>query len=189
MDFRRRRDRNDPSGHVDGAPARESAAFDVTAAFDAHASSMLGFAVNVLRDRALAEDCVQETFLRAWRARADYDESRGGLRTWLFAIERNVIIDVQRSIGRMPSVVTFRVDDDARVGRDSSADTVERLRVVEALALLSAEHRQVIVAVHLTGGTYAELAESTGVRAATLRTRAFYAMRQLRTHFESQENQ
>ena len=149
---------------------------------------MLGFAINVLRDRSLAEDCVQEAFLRAWRARAAYDATRGGLRTWLFAIERNVITDVRRSIGRMPFVVTSRVEDDALLDRDSSADAVERMRVVEALALLTPEHRQVVVAVHIAGGTYAELAASTGVPAATLRTRAFYAMRLLRTHFESQED-
>ncbi len=68
--------------------------FDVAAAYDEHASAMLGFAVNALRDRTLAEDCVQETFLRAWRARARFEPRRGSLRTWLFAIERNVIVDV-----------------------------------------------------------------------------------------------
>lgn len=162
--------------------------FDMEAAFDEHAPSMLGFAINVLRDRILAEDCVQETFLRAWRARYDFDGSKGALRTWLFAIERNVITDVRRSMGRMPSIASNVIDDDIADAADSAADTVERMRVTEALARLSPEHRQVVTAVLLVGNSYAELAESTGVAAATLRTRAYYALRILRTHFEEQED-
>ncbi|MGC5225504.1 RNA polymerase sigma factor, partial [Micromonospora sp. DT81.3] len=60
------------SERIDGAdmPDRDvgvtgSGGFDAARAFDAHGSALLGFAVNALRDRPLAEDCVQETFLRA----------------------------------------------------------------------------------------------------------------------------
>ena len=163
--------------------------FDVAAAYDEHASAMLGFAVNALRDRTLAEDCVQETFLRAWRARSRFEPRRGSLRTWLFAIERNVIVDVQRSLTRMPVPASDRIEDIDRgsVTRDTSPDVDERLRIIAALALLSPEHRQVVVAVHLAGSTYAELSESTGVAVRTLRTRAFYALRALRDHLDAKE--
>ncbi|MFI8566679.1 RNA polymerase sigma factor [Rhodococcus sp. NPDC078407] len=165
--------------------------FDVAAAYDEHASAMLGFAVNALRDRTLAEDCVQETFFRAWRARSRFEPNRGSLRTWLFAIERNVIIDVQRSLTRMPMPASDRIEDidrePAGVTRDTSPDVDERLRIIAALALLSPDHRQVVVAVHLAGTTYAELSESTGVAVRTLRTRAFYALRALRDHLDGQE--
>ncbi|OZE15609.1 RNA polymerase [Rhodococcus sp. 05-2255-3B1] len=165
--------------------------FDVAAAYDEHASAMLGFAVNALRDRTLAEDCVQETFFRAWRARSRFEPSRGSLRTWLFAIERNVIVDVQRSLTRMPMPASDRIEDIDRgsggVTRDTSPDVDERLRIIAALALLSPEHREVVVAVHLGGSTYAELSESTGVAVRTLRTRTFYALRALRDHLDGQE--
>ncbi|MBY4129395.1 sigma-70 family RNA polymerase sigma factor [Rhodococcus fascians] len=165
--------------------------FDLAAAYDEHASAMLGFAMNALRDRTLAEDCVQETFLRAWRARSRFEPERGSLRTWLFAIERNVIVDVHRSLTRMPISATEQSDRNDRqsvaISRDTSPDVDERLRIVAALALLSPDHRQVVVAVHLAGTTYAELSESTGVAVRTLRTRAFYALRALRHHLEGRE--
>lgn len=162
--------------------------FDIAAAYDDHASVMLGFAVNALGERSLAEDCVQETFLRAWRARSKFDAERGGLRTWLFAIERNVIVDLQRSRARMPAIATHTIADDAAVSGDSTAATDDRLRIIGALAVLTAEHRQVILAVHVAGSTYAELSETTGVPVRTLRTRAFYALRALRTHIDGQED-
>ncbi|MGB2720558.1 MAG: sigma-70 family RNA polymerase sigma factor [Rhodococcus sp. (in: high G+C Gram-positive bacteria)] len=165
--------------------------FDVAAAYDDHASVMLGFAVNALGDRALAEDCVQETFLRAWRARSQFEPGLGSLRTWLFAIERNVIVDLRRSLTRIPVSASERIDDIDRlsgaISRDTSPDVDERLRIIAALSLLSPDHRQVVVAVHLAGTTYAELSESTGVAVRTLRTRAFYALRALRDHLDGQE--
>ncbi|MGV8875856.1 MAG: sigma-70 family RNA polymerase sigma factor [Rhodococcus sp. (in: high G+C Gram-positive bacteria)] len=165
--------------------------FDVAAAYDEHASAMLGFAVNALRDRTLAEDCVQETFLRAWRARSRFETSRGSLRTWLFAIERNVIVDVQRSRTRMPVPASDRIEDTDRlsgaISRDTSPDVDERLRIIGALSMLSPDHRQVVVAIHLAGSTYAELSASTGVAVRTLRTRAFYALRALRDHLDGKD--
>jgi RNA polymerase sigma-70 factor, ECF subfamily len=156
--------------------------FDLTAAFDEHAGALLGFAVNTLGERQLAEDCVQETFLRAWRARATFDPEQASLRTWLFAIERNILKDALRTRSRTPTLAgEEQLDDIAATGQ---TDPVERMRIVEAMALLSDAHREVVVAVHVRGHTYAEVAESTGVPAATLRTRAFHALRALRKRLD-----
>jgi len=168
-----------PDGPPDPAPPP---GLDVPAAFDAHGSALLGFAVNALRDRALAEDCVQETFLRAWRARATFDAERGSERTWLFAIQRHVVLDALRSRQRGPRLVEH---DDALEGVEADvADPLERLHLAEGLARLSDEHRAAVVAVHLRGLSYQEHAEATGVPVATLRTRVFYGLRALRTHLD-----
>jgi RNA polymerase sigma factor (sigma-70 family) len=50
-----------------------------------------------LNDDGLAQEAVQETFLRAWRAADRYDPKRSSLRTWMFAIARNVTIDLARA--------------------------------------------------------------------------------------------
>lgn len=65
--------------------------FDVARAFTEHGSLLLGIAANALGDRHAAEDCVQETLVRAWRARESFNPSRGSERTWLVAITRHVI--------------------------------------------------------------------------------------------------
>jgi RNA polymerase sigma-70 factor (ECF subfamily) len=156
-------------------------ALDVRAAFAEHGSALLGFAVNALQDRGLAEDCVQETFLRAWRARDSFDGERGSVRTWLFAIERRVILDVHRARARTPRIVA---EEDAPEQATHDPDPLDRLGIVEGLARLSDAHREAVVAVHLTGLSYQELSASTGVPVATLRTRVFHALRALRTHLD-----
>ncbi len=173
----------DRVGGAVGNADRTDVGFDVSAAFDAHGAEILGFAVNALRDKPLAEDCVQETFLRAWRARARYDARRASLRTWLFAIARNVIADTLSARARLP-----RLGDDAVPEHAHHPDPLQRLRVVEGLAKLSEPHRDVLVAVHMYGMTYQELADQTGVAVATLRSRAFYALRTLRDHLEGSED-
>lgn len=178
-------DRGDGDVHGDGDSSPRPAVFDVADAYDLHGREIFGFALNAVRDRGTAEECVQETFLRAWRARDRFDASRGGVRTWLFAIARNVVKDSYRRGERIPEPV-----DEAsmpEVAGTAPSDPVERLAMVEALATLSPEHREAVVAVHLVGIGYPELSERLAVPVATLRTRTFYGLRALRRHLEQQE--
>lgn len=159
-------------------------AFDVAAAYAEHGPSLLALATRSLRDRALAEDCVQEVFVRAWRAADRHDPDRGSVRTWLFAITRNVVVDAARARARRPPVVGGDDAPEPVDPRDAPAAVVERMRLAQALAALSPEHRQVVVEVHLNGRDYADVSRTTGVAAATLRTRMFYALKALRAHLQ-----
>lgn len=164
---------------VDAGPA-----FDLRAAYAAHGGVLFSFALHALSDQVEAEDCVQETFVRAWRNRDRYSSSRGSVRTWLFAIARNLVIDSLRSRARRPvpsdaekiEWATEPVTEDLRI--------VERLALYESLARLTFEHRQVIAAVQLQGESYQELSEQTGVPVATLRTRMYYGLRSMRIALE-----
>src|SRR5947209_2321740 len=77
---------------------------DVRDAYAAHAGELYGFALRSLGDAGLAEEAVQETFLRAWRAGERYDPQISPLRTWLFAIMRNVVIDLSRARAARPKL-------------------------------------------------------------------------------------
>ena len=75
-------------------PGREER-FDVQAAYAAHGPELYHLALRQLSDDGAAQDAVQEVFLRAWRSNS-FDPHRASLRTWLFAIARNVITDMAR---------------------------------------------------------------------------------------------
>lgn len=161
------------------------ASLDLGDAYDAHASELFGFALNALRDRGAAEDCIQEVFLRAWRSRGRYDPAQSSVRTWLFAITRNAIRDRFRTRQREPHAVGPDGLGDLPV---EQPDPARRLMLVEALATLSREHRQAVVGIHLLGVSYAELSQALDVPIATLRTRTYYGLRALRTHFDQGED-
>lgn len=161
------------------------AAFDVRSAYAEHGASLVAYAAASLRDRALAEDCVQEVFVRAWRASDRHDPDRGSVRTWLYAIARNVVVDAARARARRPRTVDADAAPEPADPRDAQGAVVERMRLAEALSRLSPEQRQVVVEVHLNGRDYADVSQETGVPAATLRTRMFAALRALRKDLQS----
>lgn len=154
--------------------------FDLWEARAKHGRALFSFARNALGDRAEAEDCVQETFIRAWRNRERYRASRGSVRTWLFAIERNLVADALRSRARRPAPSDPEKIEWASEPVTEDLSIVERLDLYESMATLTWEHRQVISAIQLHGLRYQELSELTGIPVATLRTRMYYGLKSLR---------
>jgi RNA polymerase sigma-70 factor, ECF subfamily len=75
----------------------------VTVDLDSHRVALTGYCYRMLGGPFEAEDAVQETFLRAWRA--GFDPARGSLRTWLYSIATNVCLDMLRSAQRRASAM------------------------------------------------------------------------------------
>lgn len=159
---------------------------DVRAAYDEHGSELFGFAFRALRDRQLAEDVVQETFVRAWRSRG-FDPERGSLRTWLFAIARNGVVDAlrRRTVREGPGIASWEIDVGEPVrGVDDIDRLLDRVQLGEALDRLSPQHREAVVEVYFGGRSCAELGEQLGVPASTMRSRLYYGVRSLRLVLE-----
>jgi RNA polymerase sigma-70 factor (ECF subfamily) len=153
-------------------------------AFVAHQAELHGLARRVLGSTHLAEDAVQETFVRAWRSRERFDSSRGSLRTWLFSIERNLLIDMARTRARAEihnarsGPMTEAVDDGVEKAMDS-------WQVEEAILGLSSEHRAVIVEMYFRGQNSKEVATRMAIPEGTVRSRLFYALKALRANLDA----
>jgi RNA polymerase sigma-70 factor, ECF subfamily len=156
----------------------------VSAAYAAHGPELYRFALRALGDVGLAEEAVQTTYVRAWRNADRFDDDLGSLRTWLFAIIRNVIIDLARARRVRPAITSDGVAPD-----DGHADNdMDRLllswQVEEALRRLSDEHRTVLVETYYRARPQAEVAAELGVPVGTIKSRVYYALRQLRLALE-----
>lgn len=148
-------------------------------AYAAHGAELYGFAAQRLGDAAVAEEVVQEVFVRAWLAADRFDPNVGSLRTWLFAICRNVVIDQHRARAARPLAAGSHVSR-VEMMVDPSDQIVMRSQLEDALARLSAPHREVIVEAVLHDRPHAELAAESGVPEGTLRSRLFYGLKALR---------
>jgi RNA polymerase sigma-70 factor, ECF subfamily len=126
---------------------RSTHAIDV--AYRDFGAALFRFAFRSLGDRGHAEEAVQETFMRAWRAADHYDEGRGPLRAWLFSICRNVVIDMTRARKIRPAV--GHGVDAAASETDAGVDAIDELlqaaALEEALRMVGSEHRQVLTEV------------------------------------------
>jgi RNA polymerase sigma-70 factor, ECF subfamily len=157
----------------------------VRAVYAAHGPELFRFAMRSLGDRGLAEEAVQETFVRAWRAADRFDDELGSLRTWLFAIVRNVVIDLSRARAVRPGLSQVDVAADDGLFVDQAFDRVlTAWQVEEALRMLSDEHRAALVEVHYKSRPYHDVAASLGVPVGTVKSRVYYALKAMRLALE-----
>jgi RNA polymerase sigma-70 factor (ECF subfamily) len=156
----------------------------VRAVYAAHGPELFRFALRSLGDRGLAEEAVQETFVRAWQAADRFDEALGSLRTWLFAIVRNVVIDMTRARAVRPALSSVGRPEDTIVLDDDIEQVLVTWQMEEALQKLSDEHRDALVEVHYKARPYHEVARELGVPVGTVKSRVYYALKAMRLALE-----
>ena len=159
----------------------------VRAAYAAHGPELFRFVLRGLGDVGAAQDVVQETFLRAWRAADRFDAGVASLRVWLFAIARTTMIDHVRASAVRPwdADVHEAPVSTASADIEDHADRLMRSWMVqEALQRISEEHRTAIVETHLRERPHAEVAAELRIPVGTLRSRIFYGLKSLRLVME-----
>lgn len=154
---------------------------ELRAAFVAHSGELVAFARRSLGDAQLAEEAAQETFVRAWRHRDRFDPSLGSMRTWLFAIERRLVIDLARSRAIRKTEV---LPPDAEDPDDSIERAMQAWQVEEAIRRLRHEHRHVLIEIYYRGRPSRIVADELGIPDGTVRSRLFYALKALKLMLE-----
>jgi RNA polymerase sigma-70 factor (ECF subfamily) len=150
--------------------------------FAEHGRALLAYVTRLTEDRALAEDIVQETVLRAWRNPDVMVNGKGSVRGWLLTVAKNIVIDQVRAKSSRPTEVP-ETPHRPPIAGDHAEHVVNSLFVMEALEQLPAEHRDVLVQIYLQGRTLKETAELLGLPIGTVKSRTFYALRMLREMF------
>lgn len=150
----------------------------VAAIYRDHGAALRRFVLSASRDPQLAEDVVQETVLRVWQ---QAPEITGSLRSYLFRTARNIMIDQYRKAQRRPRESLERDAAEFADPAERVDDLLNRVLIEEALLRLSAEHRDVLVALHYRRYTVQEASQQLNIPSGTVKSRAFYAVRALRT--------
>ncbi|MCB5273645.1 ECF RNA polymerase sigma factor SigL [Arthrobacter sp. SO5] len=153
----------------------------VAAMYRDHGTALRRFVLSASRDPQLADDVVQETVLRVWQ---QAPQITGSLRSYLFRTARNIMIDNYRKAQRRPREATERDLADPADGAERIDELLNRVLMEEALLRLSTEHRDVLIALHYRRHTVQEASIRLNIPSGTVKSRAFYAVRALRTILE-----
>ncbi|MGH8945574.1 MAG: RNA polymerase sigma factor [Acidimicrobiia bacterium] len=146
----------------------------VKAVYERFSGPVFAISMSILRDRDLAADATQQTFVKAWQAAHTYD-SRREMAPWIYTIARRTAIDMYRR--RQRSIPSDSVD---RIVLSPGLDTVwEIFEVRTALERLSDEEREVIRLSHFEGFTHIEIAEHLGIPVGTVKSRSHRAHQRL----------
>ena len=152
--------------------------------YDAYASLVFSLALRLLRDRAAAEDLLQEVFFQVWRDASNYSAARGSPEAWLVTITRSRGIDRLRSRRRrdrrlVPMEAGSGKTYDAAV--ESGAGAAEaRVTVNSALARLPENQRRVLELAYFDGMSQTEIADYMKEPLGTVKTRMRTALQRLR---------
>ena len=157
----------------------------VEALYDMYSASLFGVISRIINDTAVAEDVLQDTFVKIWNSFTTYSAEKGRLFTWMVNIARNLAIDKIRSKDfknqgknqELENNVTF-IDE-----RRNTVYKPELLGIKELVETLKPEQKSILDLVYFKGYTHVEAADELGVPLGTIKTRLRMAIVQLRKHF------
>jgi RNA polymerase sigma-70 factor (ECF subfamily) len=172
---------DDADALVRQAAAGDPAAF--RALFARHKSDVARLVYRMLNAPADLEDVVQEVFVQVFRSLKDF-RGQSKFSTWLHRVTVNVVLMHRRSARSRP-VLTEElpgelVADDGQTLPDEDVDRLERMRAFQRLLSRLADKKRVVFVLHeLEGMSPSEIADVVGAPVLTVRTRLFYARREL----------
>src|SRR5580700_5019620 len=152
--------------------------------YDRYGKLAYSLVLRVVRDNAIAEDLVQETFLRVWNRVHSVDADKGSIGPWLLAIARNRAIDYLRSsAGRERRAVELDEIDHAPLYREMEAEILisdQARRVKVAMDKLAPNYRTVMELAYFEGLSQSEMAVKMGQPLGTIKTWVRTALQSLR---------
>jgi RNA polymerase sigma-70 factor (ECF subfamily) len=154
-------------------------------AYDRNSHVLFDTARCLVGQRALAEEVVQDVFVKLWNSPGRFDASRGTLKSYLTTLAYGRAVDVARSEGARRR----REEREARLtGRDftiagADHDTIVTDELRDALATLRETEREAIAMAYFFGYSYREVASRLDVPEGTVKNRIRTGLARLREHF------
>ncbi len=160
--------------------ARDKKGFDLL--YAGYAKALYDVILRIVRQNTVAEDILQDSFVKIWQNISSYDSSKGTLFTWILNIARNTAIDRLRSHAYKKDACTCGLDNnsiaiDKKHHINQQTDSIHLTKWVK---VLKPEHQQLIEYVYIQGYTQNEAAEALHIPLGTAKSRIKNAIHQLR---------
>jgi RNA polymerase sigma-70 factor, ECF subfamily len=167
---------------------RDRAAFDLF--YDRYAQIIFGLCLRILRDRAEAEDALQDIFVQIWKEAERFDPTRASAKTWIFTIARSRSLDRYRSRKSVQQRIDAEATDfSAMAGAgDLQQSSLMQQYVGKALEQLSKDQRYVLELSYYEGLTQEEIAERLGEPLGTIKSRIRSSLIKLRSLFAGEKS-
>jgi RNA polymerase sigma-70 factor (ECF subfamily) len=150
--------------------------------YDNYAPALNGIIYKMVQQQELAEDILQEAFVKIWDNFSQYDRSKGRLYTWMLNLTRNLTIDTLRSKGYKKQQKIFGDEKSVDTIRDDNAsvDRFDAMGLRKQLQNLKPEQKILIELSYFGGYTQEEISKEIGIPLGTVKTRIRAAIIELR---------
>lgn len=142
-------------------------------------SRLLGVALRIVRDKALAEDVVHDAFIKLWRGAGSFDPSRGSARGWVFSITRHLALNAVRNHYR--EVALSDEHEQVAAAHDSFEFSAREGQVYNCLEQLDPTRRTCILHAYVDGYSHSEIARKLDTPLGTVKAwikRSLVALRE-----------
>ena len=147
--------------------------------YEHYGDTLYGVALKVVQNEAMAQDVLQESFVKIWKKAHTYDASKAKLFTWLFRITRNTAIDKLRSVStKSDQEIEMDVSDVYTIGVEGVRP--EFLDMQKQLGKIDPKYREVLEALFFEGMTQQEASENLDIPLGTIKSRLKIGLRELR---------
>lgn len=155
------------------------------ALYDMYSSALYGVIFRIVQHEEIAEDLLQDVFVKIWNSFSSYDPAKGRLFTWIVNIARNVSIDKTRSKDFRNNSKTEDIENNVFSidKRLTTSINPETLGLKELVAKLKPEQKIILDLVYFRGFTHVEVAEELEIPLGTVKTRLRSAIITLRRVF------
>ena len=167
-------------------PVGKDTTYDIEALMREYGNDVLRTAYSYVNDRSAAEDCFQETFIKAYKNLGSF-RGESSVKTWLIRITVNVCKDYLKSAYQKHVVPMMEFEEDAIVS-DNDFEEVENKdrnqQILDAVNSLPDNHREVIMCVFYNEMSIEEAGEALGIPPGTVKSRLHRAKEQLKNKLE-----
>jgi RNA polymerase sigma factor (sigma-70 family) len=155
------------------------------ALYDMYSASLYGVIFRIVGEETLAEDILQETFVKIWHSFSSYSTEKGRLFTWMVNIARNLSIDKVRSKDFRNQNKNQEIENTVNLIDEQKNTTYkpELLGIKDLVQTLRPEQKSILDLVYFKGYTHVEVADELGIPLGTVKTRLRMAIQELRKHF------
>lgn len=148
--------------------------------YDNYSGALLSIIRNIVNEEELANDVLQEVFVKIWKQIDSYDSSKGRLFTWMLNIARNASIDTIRSKSFQNSRQNRELTDDVYSAGGTSETRTDQIGLRKLVHNLKEEYRLLVELSYFQGYTQDEIAKMLNMPLGTVKTRLRTALIQLR---------
>jgi RNA polymerase sigma factor (sigma-70 family) len=149
--------------------------------YDRYSAALYGVVLKMVREVAVAEEVLQDSFVKIWRGAANYDPDKGRPFTWMVNVARNTAIDRMRTKAFQQDAQIQRVDKHVyRIGERDTERHVDGIGMDRVLGALKEDSRSLIEMAYYQGFSQQEIADRTGLPLGTVKSRMRSALMHLR---------
>lgn len=149
--------------------------------YDNYSGALNGVIYRLVEDKELAEDILQEAFIKIWNNFSNYDATKGRLFTWMINLTRNLTIDTLRSKGyKKQSKISGNENLVCNLPDTTTAAKFDGMGLRKQLINLKPEQRSIIEMAYFSGHTQDEISKEVGIPLGTVKSRMRSAILELR---------